>query len=92
MLAYRPFKCKITGADLDAGRPIVHYAPQERDRDMNKAILFIIVVAGALAGCAVNYHVRPDGGCKTPGVSPFASNCPSSEDMKTHTTSSGTSR
>lgn len=59
---------------------------------MSKFIVSVIALAVSLAGYAVNYHVRPDGGCKTPGVSPFASNCPSPEDMKTHTTSSGTSK
>lgn len=42
----------------------------------------LLVAALFLAGCAVN--VRQNGRCPTPGVSPFASNCPTAEDRESH--------
>jgi hypothetical protein len=45
-----------------------------------KTTLFIAALF--LAGCAVNVH--QNGRCATPGVSPFASNCPTAEELKSH--------
>jgi hypothetical protein len=42
--------------------------------------LTLLAFALSLAGCAINLH--PRGACPTPGVSPFASNCPTPEESK----------
>jgi len=47
---------------------------------MNRIALLIALLS--LAGCGVNYHIRPKGACPTEGVSPLASNCPTPEEMK----------
>jgi hypothetical protein len=47
---------------------------------MNRIALIIALLS--LAGCGVNYHIRPKGACPTEGVSPLASNCPAPEEMK----------
>jgi hypothetical protein len=44
--------------------------------------VLILFAALALAGCGVNVH--QNGRCATPGVSPFASNCPTAEELKSH--------
>jgi|WetSurMetagenome_2_1015567.scaffolds.fasta_scaffold1515875_1 hypothetical protein len=40
----------------------------------------ILLAALSLGGCAVN--LQQNGGCRTPGASPFASNCPTADDAK----------
>jgi hypothetical protein len=42
--------------------------------------VIILFTALLLAGCAVNVH--QNGGCATPGVSPFASNCPTAKELE----------
>jgi hypothetical protein len=49
-----------------------------RRRDVSKAM--VVFAALSLAGCAVNAH--QNGRCQTPGVSPFASNCPTADELK----------
>jgi hypothetical protein len=40
----------------------------------------LLLAALSFAGCAANLH--QNGHCPTPGVSPFASNCPTAEELK----------
>lgn len=40
----------------------------------------LLLAALWLAGCAVNLHQNAR--CATPGVSPFASNCPTADELK----------
>jgi len=42
----------------------------------------VVLLIAALSGCAINYHVKPDGDCKSSSNSQFSSTCSSPEDSK----------
>jgi hypothetical protein len=52
---------------------------KERTKTMRYAVVLLIA---ALSGCAINYHVKPDGDCKSSSNSQFSSTCSSPEDSK----------